>query len=53
MPKFVKEVFAASLISESVMKSENFADIVNSGLCSRIEVVEEIKEYCHCLLYNY
>ena len=53
MPKFVKEVFATSLISESVMKSKNFADIANSGLCRGIEVVEEIQEYCHCLPYKY
>ena len=39
--KFTEEAFAASLISESVMSSENVADIANSSLCSRIEVNED------------
>ena len=52
MRKFTEEVFAASLISESVMRSENFADIANefkTGLKLR-KTVEEIQTHCHCLV---
>ena len=50
--KFTEEAFAASLISESVMRSENFADIANefkTGLKLR-KTVEEIQTLCHCLV---
>ena len=52
MTKFTEEAFAASLISESVMKSENFADIANefkTELKSR-KTVEEIQTHCQCLV---
>ena len=52
MTKFTEEAFAASLISESVMRSENFADIANefkTGLKLR-KTVEEIQTHCHCLV---
>ena len=52
MTKFTEEVFAASLISESVMRSENFADIANelkTGLKLGKTVVE-IKANCHRLV---
>ena len=51
MTKFAEEAFAASLISESVMRSENFADIANefkTGLNLR-KTVEEIQTNCRCL----
>ena len=50
--KFSEEAFAASLISESVMKSENFTDIANefkTGLKLR-KTVEEIQTHFHCLV---
>ena len=50
--KFTEEAFAVSLISESVMRSENFADIANefkTGLKLR-KTVEEIQTLCHCLV---
>ena len=43
MTKFTEEAFDSSLISESVMSSENFADITNSSLCSSIEVDEDCR----------
>ena len=52
MTKFTEEAFAASLISESVMRSENFADIANefkTGLKLR-KTVEEIQTHYHCLV---
>ena len=52
MTEFTKEAFAASLITESVMISENFADIANEfkiGLKLR-KTVEEIQTHCHCLV---
>ena len=52
MTKFAEEAFAASLISESVMRSENFADIANefkTGLKLR-KTVEEIQTLCHGLV---
>ena len=52
MTKFTKEAFAASLISESVMRNENFADIANefkTGLKLR-KTIEEIQTHCHCLV---
>ena len=52
MTKFTEEVFAASLISESVMRSENFADIANelkTGLKFG-KTVEEIQTDCHRLV---
>ena len=51
MTKFTEEAFAASLISESVMRSENFADIANefkTGLKLR-KTLEEIQTNCRCL----
>ena len=50
--KFTEEAFAVSLISESVMRSENFADIANefkTGLKLR-KSLEEIQTHCHCLV---
>ena len=50
--KFTEEAFAASLISESVMRSENFADIANelkTGL-KLGKTVEEIQTNCHRLV---
>ena len=50
--KFTEEAFAASLISESVMKTENFTDIANefkTGLKLK-NTVEEIQTDCHCLV---
>ena len=50
--KFTEEAFAVSLISESVMRSENFADIANefkTGL-KLGKTVEEIQTLCHCLV---
>ena len=52
MTKFTEEAFAVSLISESVMRSENFGDIANefkTGLKLR-KTVEEIQTDCHCLV---
>ena len=52
MTKFTEEAFAASMISESVMRSENFADIANefkTGLKLR-KTVEEIQTHCHRLI---
>ena len=52
MTKFTEEAFAVKLISESVMRSENFADIANefkTGLKLR-KTVEEIQTHCHCLV---
>ena len=52
MTKFTEEAFAASLISESVMRNENFADIANefkTGLKLR-KTVEEIQTHCNCLV---
>ena len=51
MTKFAEEAFAASLISESVMRSENFADIANefkTGLKLK-KTIEEIQTNCRCL----
>ena len=52
MTKFMEEAFAVKLISESVMRSENFADIANefkTGL-KLMKTVEEIQTHCHCLV---
>ena len=52
MTIFTEEAFAASLISESVMRSENFADIANefkTGL-KLGKTVEKIQTDCHCLV---
>ena len=49
--KFTEEAFAVSLITESVMRSENFADIANefkTGLKLK-KTVEEIQTNCRCL----
>ena len=52
MTKFTEEAFAADLISESVMRNENFADIaseIKTGLKLR-KTVKEIQTQCHCLV---
>ena len=52
MTKFTEEAFAASMISESVMRKGNFADIANdfkTGLRLR-KTVEEVQTHCRCLI---
>ena len=52
MTKFAEEAFAASLISESVMKSQSFPDIANefkSGFMF-MNTVEEIQTHYHCFI---
>ena len=52
MTKFTEEAFTVKLTSESVMRSENFADIANefkTGLKLR-KTIEEIQTHCYCLV---
>ena len=52
MTKFTEKAFAADMISESVMRNENFADIaseIKTGLKLR-KTVKEIQTHCHCLV---
>ena len=52
MTKFSEEAFAACLITASVRRDENFADIANSfttGL-KLMNTAEEVQTHCECLI---
>ena len=52
MTKFIEEAFAAGLISESVMRSENFPKIANE-FKTRLKLrntLEDVQTHFHCLI---